>query len=202
MHGETVYLDGVPVDNVLVEPGLARDAADIELPAGTKVDYTLRFPISCPGPVSDAKVTVRGIELDTLVHADHWNPGAVFGTWSGDWDMTVLVGRTPGDYTQAVAVIRLVSTVDAMGDPATSEEVVWQGLAQARNADGSGRPADALEQMDSETWWFVMPWQDGFTELRPASTLIRYAGADYSVTRIVNVDQKSETASFEAVRRG
>ena len=93
MRGETVLLDGVAVDNVLVEPGLSRDAEDIQLPAGTVVDYTLRFPIAHRGPVHDAKVTVRGRELDTLVFADHLHPAAVFGTWHGDWDMTVIVAE-------------------------------------------------------------------------------------------------------------
>lgn len=199
MHGETVLLDGVAVDNVLVEPGLSRDAEDIQLPAGTVVDYTLRFPIAHRGPVHDAKVTVRGRELDTLVFADHLNPTAVFGTWHGDWDMTVIVGRS-GDYTALLEVVELVSTTDEMGDPVTVERTVFSGMGQARNASGSGPSGSAVEQRDVETWWFVVPWQTGFASLRPSSTLIRYGGSDYDVIRVVNVDQKSEVASFEAVR--
>lgn len=199
MHGETVYLDGVPVDNVLVEPGLARDAQDITLPAGTVVDYTLRFPIEHRGPVHDAKITVRGRELDTLVFADHMDPLSVFGTWSGDWDMTVIVGRS-GDYTALLEVVELISTVDAMGDPVTVERTVYSGMGQARNESGSGPAGSAVEQRYVETWWFVIPWQEAFATLRPPSTLIRYGGSEFNAIRIVNVDQKSETASFEAVR--
>ena len=202
MIGETVYVDGEPVEDVLVEPGTARDAAEVSLPMGTVVDYTLRFPCSYEGPLHDTKVTVRGVELDTLNYSDHWRPAEVFGTWSNPWDMTVLVGRTLGDYTATVRVVSVQSTLDALGDPVTAEEVVYDGVAQARMSYGTEQAGTDELTMPTETWYFVMPWQSAFAALRPQSTYISYDGARYDVRAIKNVDNASETASFEAVRRG
>lgn len=197
-----MYVDGEPVENVLVEPGNARDAAEVTLPVGTVVDYTLRFPESFEGPLHDAKVTVRGVELDTLVYADHWRPREVFGSWSNPWDMTVLVGRTLGDYSATARIVALIATVNALGDPVQSEEAVYEGPVQARQSYGSEPSGSDSVSLPSETWHFVVPWSDAFSSLRPSSTYVDYGGARYDVRVIANVDGKSETASFEAVRRG
>lgn len=203
MIGETVLVDGVAVDNVLVEPGTARDAKEVTMPVGTVVDYTLRFPVNYEGaPLHDAKVTVRGVELDTLNYADHWRPADVFGTWSNPWDMTVLVGRTLGDYSATASVIAVQSVLNALGDPITTESTVYVGSVQARHSYGSEGTGSAEVEMPSETWYFVMPWQESFNELRPQSTYIIYLGNRYDVRMIKNLDNAYETASFEAVRHG
>lgn len=202
MIGETVLVDGLAVDNVLVEPGNATDVAEISLPVGTVVDYTLRFPCAFDGPLHDAKVTVRGVELDTLIHADHWRPADVFGTWSNPWDMTVLVGRTLGDYSSTARIIALASALDELGDPVTTEDVVYEGPVQARISHGTEQAGQDAVTTQTETWYFVVPWQGQFGLLRPRSTLVEHGGARYDVRVIRNVDNKSETASFEAVRRG
>lgn len=202
MIGETVLVNGEPVENVLVEPGNARDASEASLPAGTVVDYTLRFPVSFEGPLHDAKVTVRGTELDTLTHADHWRPMDVFGSWSNPWDMTVLVGRTLGDYTANVTVYSVSAALDALGDPVTTETAVYEGAAQARNTYGSEENGGATVTDSRETWYFVIPWQPSFAGLRPKSTYVMYGGARYDAVSLKNVDEKSETLSIEAVRHG
>lgn len=202
MIGETVYVDGEAVENVLVEPGNAKDASEVSLPVGTVVDYTLRFPVSFDGPLSDAKVTVRGVELDTLTHADHWRPQDVFGTWSNPWDMTVLVGRTLGDYTASIQVVSVSVALNALGDPVRSEDVVYDGSAQARLSYGNEANGEAQITDSQETWYFVVPWTDAFASLRPKSTYVLYNGARYDATVLKNVDEKSEALSIEAVRHG
>lgn len=200
MIGETVYVDGEPVENVLVEPGQLRGADNIALPDGAYVDYTLQFPTDYPGPLHDAAVTVRGVECETLNYADHWRPADVFGTWSGSWDMTVLVGRRLGDYTAAIEVRALSAVLDALGDPVTSDLLVWAGNAQARMESGGESAGESEETLASETWRFVAPWDAAFGQLRPQSTYIAYKGARYDVTSIENVDERSQAVSFEAVR--
>ena len=202
MIGETVLVNGEPVENVLVEPGYVKDAAEVSLPVGTVVDYTLRFPTAFEGPLSDAKVTVRGKELDTVCHADHLRPADVFGSWSGAHDMTVHVGRVMGDYSATASIVVVSSTLDALGDPVQSESTVYSGPVQARTSYGTEERGSSELAYPSETWHFVVPWHQAFASLRPQSTFVDYGGARYDVSRIVNVDGKSETASFEAVRRG
>ena len=202
MRGEVVLVDGVSVGNVLVEPGEHVDEESIEIPTGTKVAYTLRFPIAYDEPISDAIVTVRGKQCRTVGYSDHYRPQSVFGSWGGDWDMTVLVTLVEGDMTSSIEIYAITSTVDAIGYPTTSEELVYSGIAQARMGDGSEKPGDMAEVDISETWHFVVPWQAGFSSLRPQSTSISYGGATYDVSRIKNVDNASRYCDFEAVRRG
>ena len=202
MRGETVLVNGQPVENVLVEVGHAPDAAEISLPVGTVADYTLRFPIAFEGPLHDAKVTVRGLELDTLHYADHMRPQDVFGTWSGDWDMTVLVGRTLGDYSAQVRIMAVESTVNALGDPVKTDRAVYEGAAQARMAYGTEENGAAKAVDSEESWHFVIPWQAAFASLRPSGTYVLYNGARYDAVALLNVEEKSETFSIQAVRHG
>lgn len=200
MIGETVLVDGIPVDNVLVEPGLARDVTDATVPAGTRVEYTLRFPMTYDGTISGAKVTVRGVELDTLTFGDHWRPGERFGSWSGQWDMNVIVGRTLGDFTALIDIVSLSTALDALGDPVTIETVAWSGNAQARMTDGTESSGTSHVTRSTEHWRFVVPWA-AVSALRPKSTLVRMDGAEYDAVSITNIDSKGEYACIEAVRR-
>lgn len=202
MNGETVYIDGEPVDNVLVEPGLSNDAEDIKRPVGARVDYTLRFPIGSVIPAHGAKAAVRGASLDVLNVPDHWRPQDVFFAWSNPWDMTVLVGRSLGDFTRTVSIVSIAATVDALGDPVASEEAVYEGAAQARMDSGAESPGDSSVTDSEETWFFVVPWDEAFRPLRPQSTYILCDGARYDVQSVEDVDGKGEHASFKAVRRG
>lgn len=202
MIGREVTFDGVAVRDVLVEPGQSRDALDVSVPAGARVDYTLRMRCDADAPQHGAKAMIDGVELDVLNVPAHWRPGDVFGTWSNPYDMTVLVGRTLGDYSATVRIVAVSATVDAVGDPVESESAVYEGPAQARMSEGSdGSGSDALSA-PKETWFFVVPWAPAFGSLRPSSTYVDYGGARYDVVSIANVDMKSESASFEAVRRG
>ena len=204
MMGETVAVGAATVQNVLVEPGLSqdvKDVKDIRVPVGARVDYTLRFPTGAEPPAHDAKVTVRGTVLDVLNVPDHWRPQDVFGEWTNPWDMTVLVGRTLGDFAQQVSVVAVAAAVDALGDPVVSESTVYNGMAQARMKSGSESPGDSSLTDAAETWWFVVPWQSGFASLRPQSTRILCGAVGYDVVSIENVDGKGEYASFKALRR-
>ena len=200
MAGETVLVDGVAVDNVLVEPGNVKDAQEISVPLGTVVKYTLRFPCGYDGPIEGAKITVRGQELDSIGYADHWKPADVFGSWTNPWDMTVIVGRTLGDFTAHIEVFAVYATLDVLGDAVSSESTVYEGPAQARHSYSKDTDGTALDRDVAETWWFVAPWQDGFAGLRPESTAIVYDGARYTVRDLANVDNRCEYMSFEAVR--
>lgn len=201
MAGETVLVDGVQVGNVLVEPGIERDAKEISVPLGTVVDYTLRFPVGFSGTVEGAKVEVRGQILDSIGYADHWHPEGVFGSWTNPWDMTVLVGRTLGDFAAQVEIVSISATLDALGDAVTTETTVYEGPAQARHSYASESDGSAFDTDVSEVWWFVVPWSEGFPALRPESTVIVYGGIRYTVRDLANVNNKGEYMSFEAVRR-
>lgn len=201
MRGETVRVGAADVGNVLVEPGLSKDMEKTDVPTGARVDYTLRFPASADAPDPDDKVTVRGNVLDVLNVPDHWNPADVFGEWSNPFDMTVLVGKTLGDFTATAEVIAITATVDELGDPVTVETTVYSGAAQARMKSGGTSGGTAVETDATEIWAFVIPWQVAFEVLRPQAALIAYNGERYEVRKIENIDNKSEFAAFEAVRR-
>lgn len=202
MRGETVLVDGQEVDNVLVEPGEHVDEDSIVVPTGTTVAYTLRFPTTYEGTVSDANVTVRGIECRTVGFSDHYRPQDVFGSWDADWDMTVLVTRVGGDMTASIEVVSVVAAVDVLGYPSRAEITAYNGLAQARMETGAEVPGGQAEVGTSETWHFVVPWQEAFSALRPQSTYVLYGGARYDVTYVRNIDNASRYCDFEAVRRG
>lgn len=201
MRGETVKVGTTDVANVLVEPGLAKDVRETDVPTGARVDYTLRFPVSADAPDPDDKITVRGKVLDVLNVPDHWNPADVFGEWSNPFDMNVLVGKTLGDFTATVEVIAITATVDELGDPVTVESTIYSGAAQARMKSGGTSEGEAVETDATEVWAFVIPWQSAFEGLRPQAVLIAYNSERYEVRKVENIDNKSEFATFEAVRR-
>lgn len=205
MRGEVVFIDGVQVENVLVEPGMADDATDIETRAGEEIAYTLRLPAR--GAVhSRTACTVRGETLRIAGFSDAYDAAGAFGAaWSLPWAQTVLVSRVEGEMDATVAVVRLSGTLDELGDARTERVIVWEGLAQARmepskatdESEGVTNESDA-----TETWRFVMPWDDLFSTLRPRDTLIAWNGADYDVCGIADIDQHHESACFTAVRHG
>lgn len=202
MRGETVLVDGVPVENVLVEPGEHVDEDRISVPTGTKIAYTLRFPIAYDEPVSDSFVTVRGNRCRTVGYSDHYNPQRVFDSWTGDWDMTVLVELVAGDMSAFVEIFETAVSVDALGDFTRTESQLYAGDAQARMESGMEQHGGIAEVSVSETWHFVVPWQEAFSSLRPQSTFVDYLGARYNVTTIENVDNASQFCDFKAVRNG
>lgn len=202
MTGETVLVDGKAVENVLVEPGEHVEQDDITVPAGTVVAYTLRFPCDCEGPVSDAMVTVRGIECRTVGFSDHYRARDVFGAaWSLPWDMTVAVERVEGDMRAQVALVA-TSSVYEMGRPKVTETVLYEGPAQARMADGTEGVSPDGSADARETWRFVIPWSDEAAVARPGAALVRMGGVDYDVTSVADVDGRGAHLSIEAVRHG
>ena len=202
MNGRTVTFDGAEVDDVLVEPGLSKDAAEVRLPAGARVDYTLRMRCDAEPPSHGAKAVVDGIELDVLNVPAHWRPGEVFGTWSNPYDMTVLVGRTLGDFASEVSIVAAVVAVDALGDPVRTEVAVYDGPAQARMESGTEPAGEDAEKEPRETWWFVVPWLDALAAYRPDALFVDCGGARYDVVSVENIENASENASIKAVRHG
>ena len=206
MRGETVYVGGEAVENVLVRPGDHTVESGIDVPAGTIIDYTLGFPASYEGGISDAKVTVRGHVCDTVGFSDHTRPQDVFGgQWDMQicpWDMSVAVKLCAGEMTAAIGISRTSATYGADGRPVRTSELVYSGNAQARRADGGEDAVADGSRLPRESWRFVVPWQEVFASLRPESTSIAMGGAAYDVTGIDNLSQRSEYALFEAVRRG
>lgn len=198
--GETVLVDGEPVENVLVSPSdrEAVELADITLPLGQRIYCRLDIPKEFTEPLHGRTVTVRGEELkvvdDRLAYEDANTPG--------EWNRYAFAARSTGDYADAVEVVRLVASIDELGDPVTARETVYSGPAQARMASGSESGGAAIQTDAAEKWYFVMPWQDAFADLRPQSTIVVYNAVDYGVESIEDVDNAGETATFEAVRHG
>ena len=149
-----------------------------------------------PGGVQDDEVDNDALRIvgRPVRYADALTPG--------DWDMPAYAMAMSADLSVTVKVVAISATVDALGDPVTVETLVYEGPAQARNHAGSESAGEVEEQRPRETWWFVVPWQAAFAALRPQSTAVEYGGARYDVVRVVNVAERSEAASFEAVRHG
>ena len=200
MMGESVYVGSTEVKNVLVEVGLSKDIEKTDELSGARVDYTLRFPADATPPAHDAKVTVRGTVLDVLNVPDHWNCNNVFSSWSNPWDMNVLVGKSLGDFVDAIQVVSVSVTIDSLGDAVVTESVVLSGNAQARLKSGGESHGTALETVEKETWCFIVPWDDDFASLVPAATFIDYANGRYGVTVIERMENKQEYVLFEAVK--
>ena len=198
--GETILVDGWPVENVLVSPS-DRDALelkDITLPLGQRIYCRLDIPKSYTEPLHGRTVTVRGEELriiDDRLAYEEWNT-------PGEWNRYAFAARNTGDYADEIAVVALVAGIDELGDPVSGRFDVYRGPAQARMESGRESAGSALATDAEETWYFVVPWQAGFASLRPQATEIEYGAAVYDVSSIENVDNASETATFKAVRRG
>ena len=199
MKGESVYVDGVEVANVLVEDGLSKDVEKVEQLSGARVDYTLRFPVDATPPSHDSKVTVHNVVLDVLNFPEHWDLKHVFGDSSLPWDMNVLVGKALGDFTAAIEIVSISVTIDALGDAIKTESTVFTGNAQARMKSGGENTGTAIESDVSEVWCFIVPWDIRFTALRASSTFIDYAAARYDVRKIEAMENKQEYVLFEAV---
>ena len=203
MQGETVSVNGTSVDDVLVHVGDASEETDDSRPSGAVIAYTLYFPMTYVGTLSNGDtVTVREHACRVIGFADHERPDHVFGAWSGRHDMVVRVERVAGDMSASITVSSLSVKRDSVGKPTTTTTAVWTGNAQARMTSGSESQGRSALTDASETWVFVAPWQSAFATLAPSSTVITYGSVDYDVTSIENADEKSEFAVFGAVRHG
>lgn len=204
MRGETVLVDGtVEVPNVLVhvgefERGNYHDT-DINKPVGTNADYTLYFPMDYEGDLTGHRITVRGIDCAVLGHPDHERPAAVFGSWLGQWDMTVKVKRTLAAYAETIRVLRTTVSRDTLGNRSKSDAVLYAGAAQARKAEGDEK-ADAAGARDTETWIFVLPFQQSLDGIPSQQLSVEYGGASWRVLDVTDVDNAGETHRIKAVR--
>lgn len=206
MRGETVLVNGAPVDNVLVSVGDHTEGTDARVPAGTVVAYTLAFPSSYEGPLSDAAVTVRGVECRSVGHCDHNRPADVFGgAWIEElcpWDMTVPVRLATADARKHVRVVATSVTYDELGDPVRSDSLAYEGPAQARWVSGARGTSVDGSAVVAETWAFVIPWSAAVAALRPEAARVECDGAVFDAVSVANVDGRGEFASIEGRRRG
>lgn len=196
--GETVIVDGSPVENVLVEPGEPRDATDVTAPVGAVIAYTLRFPLDSGTLKRGQRVTVRGHECSVVGFSDHWRPADVFGNWSVVWDMTAKVELVEGEMTASITVTRVTTSIDDLGDPVPVTTTVYEGSAQARLYQGATAGGTANETDEASTWYFVFPWVDGVDDDVKALT-IEWDGAVYDPA---SVERDDGMASIKAVRHG
>ena len=197
---ETIKVDGKRLDGVLVSPADVEAhlvPSDITLPVNASVHYRLDIPKDYTVRLRGQKVEVRGELYDV---AD--KPAYIEGNTPGYWNRYALAYRLEGDYSAAIVIVSIETTIDERGDPVISEYQVFSGTAQARMKTGEEAGGKALETDVSETWYFVVPWQSSFANLRPQSTLILFNEVKYDVVSIENVDNASEAVSFKAVRRG
>lgn len=208
MTGETVYVDGVlAVSNVLVHNGEASTfntmhAIDINNFVGPYADYILYFPIDFQGDLTGRKITVRGIECDVLGHPDHERPRQVFGSWLGNWDMTVRVKKTLAAEAEYISIVATEVTRNALGSRETKEVILYAGNAQARQNN-------ATESTDSDTgttstlnYIFVINWLDSLAKYQTQQLKVIYKNKEFDVVSIENKDEKNTTAILRGVWNG
>ena len=202
MKGEAVEINGVSIKNVLVEPGQAQDVKDIDVPAGETIAYTLRLPKTGALHI-DAPAIVRGLNLKIAGYSDYYDTQGVFGSsWSLPWVQTALVSYTGIANNVEISIVTFETSLNALGDAQTTETVIYTGSAQMRqqNATEGAESAGITKQTTAiHSFYFVLPWSDEFSNLSSVNTVIICNDIRYNVRGIVNVDGKSETASFMAV---
>lgn len=202
MTGETVTIDGVDVENVLVEPGEAKDADLVTKPAGAIIAYTLRLPVDFEGPVSDVDVVVRGIACRSVRHSDHYRAREVFGSsWALPWDMTMLVERVEADMRDEISVVETSSRY-VLGELLTDEKVLYEGLAQARMLSGDESLGPDGSSDATETWVFVIPRAPDIACARPGSLIVRMRDVDYDVVSVNDLAAEGDHVALEAKRHG
>jgi head-tail adaptor len=204
--GETVYIDGEPVENVLVSAsgynkiGTEGDV-DIDRLIGPLADYKLYFPMSYTDDLTGKKVTVRGIECEVIGHPDHEHPDRVFGTWSTPWDMAVAVKRVLPWNAEYVTIRYAATGRDVMGNRITAEPaVIWQGMAQARQ-EKSDETVAATGRVSSSTYYFVVPYIQGIYVMPTQRLSVLYRNKVFDVASIEDIDEKHETLSIRATWR-
>lgn len=201
MRGEIVYVDGSPVDNVLVHPGESSssgtmDASNITDWVGPIADYILYFPITYTERLDGRTVEVRGITCDIIGHPDHERPQHVFEGWAGEWDMMVRAKRTQAEKMEYITVI--VRTASRASDGSgrreePSDDVIFEGYAQARKDTGSeSKKKDGTES--KETFMFVLDWDDRFASTPTQRLFVSYNGKEYNITSVTNKDEEGITA--------
>ena len=202
MKGETVEINGASIENVLVEPGQAADVKDIDVRAGETIAYTLRLP-KMGALHTDMPATVRGNALKIEGYSDYYDAAGAFGDkWSIPWTQTALVSYVQGDMTVNISIVTVETSLNTLGDAQSTETIIYTGLAQIRQQDAteSAESAGITKQTTAtHAYYFVLPWSADFSALSSVNTYIDYENRRYNVRGIVNVDGKSETASFMAV---
>lgn len=207
LRGETVYINGTAVDDVLVHIGdFERSniyAENIKEPVGTIADYTLYFPMTFNSDLTGKVITVRNIPCKVLGHPDHERPEQVFGrNWIGRWDMSVRVEKVLDEKTENITVMRVQEGRDTLGDPTqTSFSFVWTGKGQARKETGTTDERDKGIVPD-EVWYFVVPWNNQYSTIPAQQLQVYYGGHTYFPVDVQDIDWKHEYASIKAVYHG
>lgn len=194
LRGETVYVDGKPIDDVLVHCGeSALVASSIDDWQGAYADYTLYFPMSYQEDLTGRHITVRGIDTEVLGHPDHERPMSVFGRWHGRWDMTVRVRRVIAGAAQTLSVIAKMVERDGIGRRVEKVETLYSGAGQARMS--SGAETDRSDgTMSSASYVFVIDWLDALRDYQTQQLFVEYDGRTFDVISVENKDERSETA--------
>ena len=207
LRGETVLVNGWPVNDVLVHIGdfeRSNAAADnVKEPVGVVADYTLYFPKGYTADLTGKTITVRNITCKVLGHPDHERPEQVFGrNRVGRWDMTVRVETVLDAKAESISIVRLQETRDTLGNPDTTEfGFIWSGKGQARKSTGD-MDDKSKGAVAEETWYFVVPWNNQYSSIPAQQLQVWYNNRTYYVEDIQDVDWKHEYASIKAVWHG
>lgn len=201
MRGETVLIDGEPVENVLVhvgEYGSSQTPTDVTDEIGPVADYTLYFPKNYAGSLTGKTATVRGIDCEVLGVPDHERPDKVFGAWIGNWDMLARVRKVVAGYKEHVAIYATTVTRDALGSRTTTVKKIYEGAAQVRfsQADESNTEGG---YKSSKSVYVIVPWDDALAAYQTQEITIDYAGKTYDVASVENVGEAGKRASIRAV---
>lgn len=204
MRGKTVFVNGRPVDNVLVYPTGSSNAAsnsknDITDLVGGISDYTLYFPDDYTEDLYGATVTVNGRDCEVLGYADHVDMKSVFGNWQGSWDMVVRVQRVHGDISKHIRVLAKIVKRDILGQRSEESVTVYDGDAQVRFSSGD-EGDEKIRTESRQTFVFVFPWQNGLDSYKTQQLTVEYNGGTYDVASVENIDERARYASIKAVQ--
>ena len=198
MRGETVYVDGMPVENVLVSPGESSAAGALMATSlddwqGAYADYSLYFPMTYDEPLDGKTITVRGVPCDVLGYPEHYRPQHVFDGWRGQWDMTVRVRQTIGGAAETIELIAKTVTRDFVGRRTEATETLYNGEGQARMDTGSETSANGGTEALTG-FVFVIPWLEALDTHQPQQLFVIYDGRTYDIQSVENKDEKDVTA--------
>ena len=211
MTGETVYIDGVAVDGVLVNTSGfnkgVKTASDITDEVGPVSDFVLYFPSDYSGELLHKHITVRGIDCEVINAPAHEEPERVFQSWLvspgfGQWDMVVYADRTRPEYAETITVLYKRYTRDALGDRTLAEtQTLYSGTAQVRYNSETETDAKSATRTRAE-YYFVTPHITGIDALPTQCLTVEYDGGVYDVESVENINEKDAKTSMRAVRHG
>lgn len=206
MIGERVLVNGKAVDNVLVNTGEAAtfntmNQIDIHDFVGPYADYVLYFPMTYTDDLAGATITVRGYDCDVIGHPDHLRPKQVFGSWYGDWDMTVRAKKTLASKAEHIRLYAVKVSRDYLGNRQKQEITLFDGDAQARQ-DTAGENITDAGTRSREAYLFVLDWLPDLDEYQTQELFVDYRGKTFNVESVKDKDERNKTATLRGVWNG